>query len=185
MARARERSKAKAKARTKVTICLWRSARNVLPSSRAVPIVKRTVLVDIGPETTRVPRMLVHRRERRAYLTIGSETFGFDLALTSDHMSTDATALVAHARLDASDIPIETPPKAPPGTRRPRKPPRVIPLLEDVKNTVVEARAQRLNVSLVWIADSSPLGKETTEDPAMCPHVETDTRVCDTLAKRV
>ena len=32
-------------------------------------------------------------------------------------MSFDATALVAHARLDASDIPVETPPKAPPGTR--------------------------------------------------------------------
>ena len=42
-------------------------------------------------------------------------------------LSLDATALVAHARLDASDIPVETPPKAPPGTRRPRKPPRVIP----------------------------------------------------------
>ena len=49
------------------------------------------------------------------------------LALTSDEMSSDATALVAHARLDASDIPVETPPKAPPGARRPRKPPRVIP----------------------------------------------------------
>ena len=63
----------------------------------------------------------------RAYLTIGGETSGFDLALTGDEMSFDATALVAHARLDASDIPLETPPKAPPGTRRPRKPPRVIP----------------------------------------------------------
>ena len=39
----------------------------------------------------------------------------------------NATALVAHARLDASDLLVETPPKAPPGTRRPRKPPRVIP----------------------------------------------------------
>ena len=63
----------------------------------------------------------------RAYLTIGGETSGFDLALTGDDMSLDATVLVAHARLDASDIPVETPPKAPPGTRRPRKPPRVIP----------------------------------------------------------
>ena len=44
-----------------------------------------------------------------------------------DEISLDATALVAHARLDASDIPVETPPKAPPGTRRPWKPPRVIP----------------------------------------------------------
>ena len=62
----------------------------------------------------------------RAYLTIGGETSGFDLALTGDEMSLDATALVAHARLDASDIPVETPPKASPGTRRPRKPPRAI-----------------------------------------------------------
>ena len=53
----------------------------------------------------------------RAYLTIEGETSGFDLALTGDEMSFDATALVAHARLDASDIPVETPPKAPPGTR--------------------------------------------------------------------
>ena len=98
----------------------------------------------------------------RAYLTIGGETSGFDLALTCDEMSLDATALVAHARLDASDTSAETPPKAPPGTRRPRKPPRVIPspppptplCAEDVKNTVVEVRTQRLNVSLVWIADS-------------------------------
>ena len=62
--------------------------------------------------------------------------------------------------------------------------------LEDVKNTVVEARTQRLNVSLVWIEDSSPPGaRGPTEDPAMCLHVETDTRAvprlwCDTLAKR-
>ena len=34
----------------------------------------------------------------RAYLTIGGETSGFDLALTGDEMSLDATALVAHAR---------------------------------------------------------------------------------------
>ena len=63
----------------------------------------------------------------RSCLSIGGETSGFDLALTGDEMSLDATALVAHARLDASDIPVESPPKAPPGTRRPRKPPRVIP----------------------------------------------------------
>ena len=36
----------------------------------------------------------------RAYLTIGGETSGFDLALIGDEMSLDATALVAHARLD-------------------------------------------------------------------------------------
>ena len=39
----------------------------------------------------------------------------FDLALTGDEMPLDATALVAHARLNASDIPVETPPK---GTAR-------------------------------------------------------------------
>ena len=42
----------------------------------------------------------------RAYLTMRGETSGFDLALTGDEMSLDATALVAHARLDASDIPV-------------------------------------------------------------------------------
>ena len=46
---------------------------------------------------------------------------------------------------------------------------RHLSALEDVKNTVVEVQTQRLNVSLVWIADSSPPG-------AMCLHVETDTR---------
>ena len=44
----------------------------------------------------------------RAYLTKGGETSVFDLALTSDDMSSDATALVAHGRLDASDILKET-----------------------------------------------------------------------------
>ena len=63
----------------------------------------------------------------RGYLALGGETPGFDLTLLHGDTSADATALVAHARLDASDIPVETPPKAPPGARRPRKPPRVIP----------------------------------------------------------
>ena len=134
----------------------------------------------------------------RAYLTIGGETSGFDLALTGDEMSFDATALVAHARLDASDIPVETPPKAPPGTRRPRKPPRVIlhrlhrhlSALEDVKNTVVEVRTQRLNVSLVWIADSSPPGARERRKTQACVLMLKLTRGavprlwCDTLAKR-
>ena len=65
-------------------------------------------------------------------------------------MSLDATALVAHARLDASDIPVETPPKAPPGTRRPRKQPhrlhRHLSALEDVKNTVVEGDGRHSHV---------------------------------------
>ena len=54
---------------------------------------------------------------------------------------------------------------------------RHLSALEDVKNTDVEARTQRLNVSIVWIADSSPPGaRGATEDPAMCLRVETDTR---------
>ena len=87
--------------------------------------------MDIGPVDDTCPKNAENestlQSPARAYLTIGGETSSFDLALTGDEMSLDATALVAHARLDASDIPVETPPKIPPGTRRPRKPPRVIP----------------------------------------------------------
>ena len=134
----------------------------------------------------------------RAYLTIGGETSGFDLALTGDEMSFDATALVAHARLDASDIPVETPPKAPPGTRRPRKPPRVIPSpppptpqcaggCKEYSRRGTNATVERFTcVDCGFVTTRS---KGATEDPAMCPHVETDTRAvprlwCDTLAKR-
>ena len=121
----------------------------------------------------------------RAYLTIGGETSGFDLALTGAEMSFDATALVAHARLDARDVPVETPPKAPPGTRRPRKPPHVIlspppPTPQCAggckeysrrgTNATVE-RFTRVNCGFV-----TTRSKGATEDPAMCPHVETDTR---------
>ena len=121
----------------------------------------------------------------RAYLTIGSETSGFDLALTSDEMSSDATALVAHARLDASDIPVETPPKAPPGTRRPRKAPRVIPSpppptpqciggCKEFSRRGTNATVERFTcVDYVFVTTRS---KGATEDPAMCPLVETDTR---------
>ena len=121
----------------------------------------------------------------RAYLTIGGKTSGFDFALTGDEMSLDATALVAHARLDASDIPVETPPKAPPGTRRPRKPPRVIPsrppptpqcaggCKEDSRRGT-NATVERFTcVDCGFVTTRS---KWATEDPAMCPHVETDTR---------
>ena len=80
---------------------------------------------DICPKNAKIESTL--QSLARAYPTIVGETSRFDLALTGDEMSCDATALVAHARLDAGDIPVETPPKAPPGTRRPRKPPRVIP----------------------------------------------------------
>ena len=121
----------------------------------------------------------------RAYLTIGSETSGFDLALTGDEMSSNATALVAHARLDASDIPGETPPKAPSGTRRPWKPQRVIPSpppptpqctggCKEYSRRGTNATVERFTcVDGGFVTTRS---KGATEDPAMCPHVETDTR---------
>ena len=121
----------------------------------------------------------------RAYLTIGGETSGFDLALTGDEMSLDATALVAHANLDASDIPVETPPKAPPGTRRPRKPPRVIPSPPPPTPQCVggcnenSRRGTNATVERFTFVDCgfvTTRSKGATEDPAMCPHVETDTR---------
>ena len=120
----------------------------------------------------------------RAYLTTRGETSGFDLALTGDEMSLDATALVAHARLDASDIPVETPPKAPPGTR-PRNPPRVIPSpppptpqcaggCKEYSRRGTNATVERFTcVDCGFVTTRS---KGATEDPAMCPHVETDTR---------
>ena len=121
----------------------------------------------------------------RAYLTIGGETSGFDLALTGDEMSSDATARVAHARLDGSDILVETPPKAPPGTRRPRKPPRVIPSpppptpqcaggCKEYSRRGTNATVERFTcVDCGFVTTRS---KGATEDPAMCPHIETDTR---------
>ena len=115
----------------------------------------------------------------RAYLSIGGETFGFDLALTGDEMSFDATALVAHARLDASDIPVETPPKAPPGTRRPRKPPRVIPSPPPPTPQCAGGCKEFATVERFTSVDCgfvTTRSKGATEDPAMCPHVETDTR---------
>ena len=120
-----------------------------------------------------------------AYLTIGYETSGFDITLTGDEMSFDAIALVAHARLDASDIPVETPPKAPPGTRRPRKPPRVIPSpppptpqctggCKEYSRRGTNATVERFTcVDCGFVTTRS---KGATEDPAMCPHVESDTR---------
>ena len=139
--------------------------------------------VDIGQETTFVPRMpttRVHSLQplARAYLT------GFNLALTRDEMSFDATAQVAHARLDASDILVETPPKAPPGTRRPRKPPRVIPSpppptpqcaggCKEHSRRGTNATVERFTcVDCGFVTTRS---KGATEDAAMHPHVETDT----------
>ena len=119
----------------------------------------------------------------RAYLTIGSETSSFDLASTGDDLSSNATALVAHARLDASDIPVETLPKAPPGTRRPRKPPRVIPSpppptpqctggCKEYSRRGTNATVERFTcVDCGFVTTQC---KGATE--AMCPHVETDTR---------
>ena len=116
----------------------------------------------------------------RAYLTIGGETSCFDLALSGDEMSLDATALVAHARLDASDIPVETHPKAPPGTRRPRKPPRVIPSPPPpTPQCAGSRRCTNATVERFTCVDCGFVTtrcKGATEDPAMCPHVETDTR---------
>ena len=121
----------------------------------------------------------------RSYLTIGGETSGFDLALTGDEMSLDATAWVPHERLDASDIPVETPPKAPPGTRRPRKTPRVIPSpppptpqcaggCKEYSRRGTNATVERfICVDCGFVTTRS---KGATEDPAMCPHVEIDTR---------
>ena len=106
---------------------------------------------DICPKSAKNESTL--QSPARAYLTIGGETSGFDLALTGDEMSLYATALVAHARLDASDIPVETPPKAPPGT-----------------NATVE------RFTCVDCGFVTTRSKGATEDPAMCPHVETDTR---------
>ena len=84
-----------------------------------------------GPETTPVPRTqrtTVHRNHRRAYIWLSEAKRPVStLPQPATICLSDATALVAHARLDASDVPVETPPKAPPGARRPRKPPRVIP----------------------------------------------------------
>ena len=116
----------------------------------------------------------------RAYLTIGGETSGFDFALTGDKMSLDATALVAHARID-----VETPPKAPPGTRRPRKPPRVIPSPPPPTPQCTggcreySRRGTNVTVERFTCVDCgfvTTRSKGATKDPAMCPHVETDTR---------
>ena len=61
----------------------------------------RAVRVDIGPETTLVPRTqrtTAHRNHRRGKIWLSE----------AKHMSSDATNVVAYARLDASDIPVET-----------------------------------------------------------------------------
>ena len=90
-----------------------------------------------------------------------------------------------YARLDASDNPVETPPKAPPGTRRPRKPPRVIPSpppptpqcaggCKEYSRRGTNATVERFTcVDCGFVTTRS---NRATEDPAMCPHVETDTR---------
>ena len=94
--------------------------------------------------------------------------------------------LVAHARLDASghtcgDTSESTARYATTGGNRhvpsPHRLHRHLSALEDVKNTVVEVRTQRLNVfTCVDCGFVTSRSKGATEDPAMCPHVETDTR---------
>ena len=132
-----------------------------------------------------MPRTRVHCNHLHAhiYLTIGSETSGFDLALTGDGMSSDATALVAHARLDASDIPVETPQKAPPGTGRRRKPPRVIPSPPPPTPQCTggckeySRRGTNATVECFTCVDCgfvTTRSKGATEVPAMRPHVETN-----------
>ena len=135
----------------------------------------------------------------RAYLTIGGETSGFDLALTGDEMSLDATALVAHA----VSMPVtfrwrhlrkHRQVRDDRGNHRVSSLHRLhrhLSALEDAKNTVVEARTQRLNVSLVWIADLSPPGVRGRRKTQPCVLMLKLTRGavprlwCDTLAKRV
>ena len=131
----------------------------------------------------------------RVHLAIGGETSGFDFTLAGDDMSLDATALVAHARLDASDTSEGTARCATTAeTHRvsfPRRFHRHLSALEGVKNTVVEARTQRLNVSLVWIEGSSPPGVRGRRKTLPCVLMSKLTRGafprlwCDTLAKRV
>ena len=134
----------------------------------------------------------------RAYLTIGSETSGFDLALTGDEMSFDATAWSPmHASMPVTFLWRHL--RKHRQVRDDRGNHRVLSLhrlhrhlsaLEDVKNTVVEVRTQRLNVSLVWIADSSPPGARRRRKTPPCVLMLKLTRGavprlwCDTLAKR-
>ena len=87
-------------------------------NSRAVPIAKRAVRADIGPETTSVPRMpraTVRRSHRRAGIWLSEakhlvSTSPCSAAITS----ADATAWPTHALMPATSR-VETPPKAPPG----------------------------------------------------------------------
>ena len=118
-------------------------------------------------------------------LALVGETPGFDLALLDGETSTDATGCVAHARFDASGIPVETPPKAPPGTRQPRKPPRVIASpppptpqyaggCKEYSRRGTNATVERFTcVDCVFVTTRC---KGATEDPATCPHTETDTQ---------
>ena len=122
----------------------------------------------------------------RAYLTIGGETSGFDLALTGDEMSFYATALVAHARLDASDNPEEThlrrhrQVRDDHGNRHVSFPHRLHPTprctggCRQYSRRGTNATVERF--TCVDCGFVTTRRKGATEDPAMCPHVETDTR---------
>ena len=86
-----------------------------------------------------------------------------------------------HASMPVTFL-VETPPKAPPGTRRPRKPPRVIPSpppptpqcaggCKEYSRRGTNATVERFTcVDCGFVTTRS---KGATEDPAMCPHVET------------
>ena len=70
---------------------------------------------------------------------------------------------------------------------------RHLSALEDVKRTVVEVRTQRLNVSLVWIADSSPpgassdvhmLGNRTLQTKLLCCTATTATTATSSIQRK-
>ena len=95
-----------------------------------------TLLDAVSKHKTQPVRRHEQHQARTPYLRVapditayGEEGISDDCDGEQDEEEDDEIheTMVAHARLDASDILVETPPKAPPGTRRPRKPPRVIP----------------------------------------------------------
>ena len=130
------------------------------------------------------------------YLTIRGETSGVDLALTGDEISFDGTALVAHARHATfrwRHLRKHRQIRDDRGNRHVSSLHRLhrhLSALEDAKNTVVEVRTQRLNVSLVWTADSSPPGARGRRKTQPCVLMLELTREavprlwCDTFAKR-
>ena len=119
---------------------------------------------------------------------LASEPSGFDLASAGDDMSSmPATFRWRHLRRHRQV-------RDDRGNHRvsfPHRLHRHLSALEGVKNTVVEARTRRLNVSLVWNAGSSPPGVRGRRKTLPCALMLKLTRGvfprlwCDTLAKRV